>query len=472
VKVADVEYKVDGRYMTVKIAKADLGLTGDEFTINFSWTDNVHDEGDYEKFSGDIMDFYISGDVAPGGRFKYSYISTAANAGAGDGTSVGDATYTDMAVALGVRGNGGAYNSSAVRKIGQRYNVGDSVLKNVTVNSLATYSDGNVNTWSFKVWQWKGSYSATVAAAPLYSTTGKNHADCANFSVNIPTGLGIMGDIYYEIQYLSGKGGFTGWTAAQSVAGGVQTYIDGALKSGTYASTLTLVDENRSGAINPPAFSGKYHANVDTINGQKSYTNMGASTLQSTGVCPGRDAAVDGITVDGNTYKLYISGWMAVQGGIHHYAYSVNGHALVTAQGGKNGEPLSNYYAGNLGISSATQNGLFRGGAELYVDLSDFAGQTVTVTFYAIPQNAQSTAIGIVSIKNLAVPAKTAVEPEPEPEPEVPTEAPTEAPTEPTTDTATEAPTQASEGGCGSVVGFSAAAILMAAAAAVALKKD
>ncbi len=72
-KVADVEYKVDGRYMTVKIAKSALGLTDDAFTINFAWTDNVHDEGDYEAFSGDIMDFYISGDVAPGGRFKYSY---------------------------------------------------------------------------------------------------------------------------------------------------------------------------------------------------------------------------------------------------------------------------------------------------------------------------------------------------------------------------------------------------------------
>ena len=78
-KVADVEYKVDGRYMTVKIAKSDLGLSGNDFTINFAWTDNVHDEGDYETFSGDIMDFYISGDVAPGGRFKYSYISTNAN---------------------------------------------------------------------------------------------------------------------------------------------------------------------------------------------------------------------------------------------------------------------------------------------------------------------------------------------------------------------------------------------------------
>ena len=76
-KVADVEYKVDGRYMTIKIAKSDLGITGDEYTVNFSWTDNVHDEGDYTKFSGDILDFYISGDVAPGGRFKFSYIATA-----------------------------------------------------------------------------------------------------------------------------------------------------------------------------------------------------------------------------------------------------------------------------------------------------------------------------------------------------------------------------------------------------------
>ena len=79
VKVADVEYKLDGRYMTVKIPKSDLGLSGNDFTVNFAWTDNVHDEGDYTKFSGDIMDFYISGDVAPGGRFKYSYVSTNAN---------------------------------------------------------------------------------------------------------------------------------------------------------------------------------------------------------------------------------------------------------------------------------------------------------------------------------------------------------------------------------------------------------
>lgn len=81
VKVADCAYAVDGKTMTVKVAKSDLGLVGSDYTINFSWTDNVHDEGDYTTYSGDIMDFYISGDVAPGGRFKYSYISTSANAG-------------------------------------------------------------------------------------------------------------------------------------------------------------------------------------------------------------------------------------------------------------------------------------------------------------------------------------------------------------------------------------------------------
>ena len=35
----------------------------------------------YSTFSGDILDFYTSGDVAPGMRFKYSYVSTEENAG-------------------------------------------------------------------------------------------------------------------------------------------------------------------------------------------------------------------------------------------------------------------------------------------------------------------------------------------------------------------------------------------------------
>ena len=64
--VGDVEYKVNKNVIMVKIPKALLGITSNEFTVNFKWTDNVQNEGD-------IMDFYISGDVAPTGRFKYQY---------------------------------------------------------------------------------------------------------------------------------------------------------------------------------------------------------------------------------------------------------------------------------------------------------------------------------------------------------------------------------------------------------------
>ena len=90
--IGTVEYTVDGRYMQVAVPKSMLGLEGYDFTINFSWTDNVHDWDDhgtisdadgsvvYSEFSGDILDFYTSGDVAPGMRFKYSYISTEENA--------------------------------------------------------------------------------------------------------------------------------------------------------------------------------------------------------------------------------------------------------------------------------------------------------------------------------------------------------------------------------------------------------
>jgi hypothetical protein len=45
-KVADCAYAVDGRYMTVRVKKADIGLSGDDFTVNFTWTDNVHDSAD------------------------------------------------------------------------------------------------------------------------------------------------------------------------------------------------------------------------------------------------------------------------------------------------------------------------------------------------------------------------------------------------------------------------------------------
>ena len=65
--VGAVSYKVDGKYLVVKIPKSYLGITGDKYTVNFKWNDNMQEEGD-------IMDFYSNGDTAPGGRFMYSYV--------------------------------------------------------------------------------------------------------------------------------------------------------------------------------------------------------------------------------------------------------------------------------------------------------------------------------------------------------------------------------------------------------------
>jgi hypothetical protein len=72
-KVSGVDYKVSGNRIVVKIAKSDLGLSGNEYKLGFKWTDNVQDEDGSGEFKGEILDFYRTGDVAPGGRFKYVY---------------------------------------------------------------------------------------------------------------------------------------------------------------------------------------------------------------------------------------------------------------------------------------------------------------------------------------------------------------------------------------------------------------
>ncbi len=72
-KVTGVDYKVSGNRIVVKIAKSDLGLSGNEYKLGFKWTDNVQDEDGSGEFKGEILDFYRTGDIAPGGRFKYVY---------------------------------------------------------------------------------------------------------------------------------------------------------------------------------------------------------------------------------------------------------------------------------------------------------------------------------------------------------------------------------------------------------------
>lgn len=65
-KAADVEYAVKGNQMEVRIKKKLLGIEGDTVDLEFKWSDNMQEEGN-------IMDFYVNGDVAPSGRFNFVY---------------------------------------------------------------------------------------------------------------------------------------------------------------------------------------------------------------------------------------------------------------------------------------------------------------------------------------------------------------------------------------------------------------
>jgi hypothetical protein len=68
VKSAEAVYLVKGNEMQIAIPRSALGLpTGkDNLTFDFKWTDNI-------QHPDDVMDFYLSGGLAPDGRFRYRY---------------------------------------------------------------------------------------------------------------------------------------------------------------------------------------------------------------------------------------------------------------------------------------------------------------------------------------------------------------------------------------------------------------
>jgi hypothetical protein len=68
-KVAIVDYRVAGDEAHLAVPRSALGLAQGKtrLALDFKWADNV-------RVPGDVMDFYLSGDVAPEGRFMYRYV--------------------------------------------------------------------------------------------------------------------------------------------------------------------------------------------------------------------------------------------------------------------------------------------------------------------------------------------------------------------------------------------------------------
>ena len=65
-QVAELPYRVRGNQFMLGIPKAELGISGDSYTVNFKWADSRTVP---ERFE----DFYIYGDMMPYGRFNYAF---------------------------------------------------------------------------------------------------------------------------------------------------------------------------------------------------------------------------------------------------------------------------------------------------------------------------------------------------------------------------------------------------------------
>jgi hypothetical protein len=63
-----VRYKVEGNQMHLAIPRATLGLTGDPVTLDFKWLDNI-------PLPEDLTEFFVTGDTAPSGRFRFRYLA-------------------------------------------------------------------------------------------------------------------------------------------------------------------------------------------------------------------------------------------------------------------------------------------------------------------------------------------------------------------------------------------------------------
>ena len=67
-KIERVDFRVQGSELHLAIPRAALGLSqaGRGLNLDFKWADHL-------QRPGDVMDFYLSGDVAPEGRYNYRY---------------------------------------------------------------------------------------------------------------------------------------------------------------------------------------------------------------------------------------------------------------------------------------------------------------------------------------------------------------------------------------------------------------
>jgi hypothetical protein len=75
--VGTAKFSASGKRLQIAVPRSAVGLTDlSRLSFNFKWADNTLDP-ETKTDSGDIMDYYLYGDVAPGGRFMFAFNGTA-----------------------------------------------------------------------------------------------------------------------------------------------------------------------------------------------------------------------------------------------------------------------------------------------------------------------------------------------------------------------------------------------------------
>ena len=237
-----------------------------------------------------------------------------------------------------------------------------------------------------------------------------------------------------------------------------------------------------------PSYAYGYLAQVESINGE-AYENLigkrdpaySSSLSAEEKLAAIQPAVLPELTLT-QEGTLTLSGWAQVNGGQGKHYWSVDKLHWYECTGGTFTDAEQAILdkatnEGNMKLPSA-ENGRFEGlTVNLSEELSKETGDEFTLYLAVAAAGNAEKLLHYLTVEKVTryteetteAPTEAPTEPETT---EAPTEALTEEPTEAPTETPTEVPTEAPKGGCGSVVGFSAAAILCAVAAAMALKKD
>ena len=64
--VSQTKMGINSNKLEFAIKRSILNLAGKDIDFEFKWNDNMQE-------NGNIMDFYVNGDTAPGGRFNFIY---------------------------------------------------------------------------------------------------------------------------------------------------------------------------------------------------------------------------------------------------------------------------------------------------------------------------------------------------------------------------------------------------------------